>query len=230
MRGTLTMPEDFQYNPITEYEFQDEFIGSGSATEFQLSEIATEIISVIVNGTETSSYTFDLENDTIILSSAPAAGVIVSVVYKIDFSYAQGPVKLASASDIARDESGVTKPYLHRRIDNELPGDISIDFHEEKFIGNGSTKVFTLVNHTDIEDVVEVTVNNQEAEYSFNSSNRKVTLTSAPEDRAIINIVYYLLISNVSPDQYSVFVGGMNSFRGVEHFYYDANSETSEIP
>jgi len=224
------MAEDLLYNPIKEYQFQSEFIGDGEKTEFQLSKIATEIISVSVNGTETSDYTFDLENDTIILTSAPAADAVIIVTYKEDLSYAQGPLAVASNSDIARDEDGITKPHLHRRVNNDLPGDLSIDFHEEQFVGDDETITFTLVNHSDIEKVVEVKVNNQDVEYSFDSMNNQVTLTSAPADKSLIKIVYYLLIPNNSPDQYSVFVGGMNSFRGVEHFYYDENSDTLEIP
>lgn len=224
------MSEDLQFIPIKEYQFQSEFIGDGEKTEFQLSKIATEIISVTVDDVETSDYTFDLENDTIILNSAPAADSKVLVTYMEDLSYAQGPLVVASESDIARDKDGVTKPHLHRRVDNDLPGDLSIDFHEEQFVGDAETTVFTLINHTDIQKVVEVKVNNQDVEYSFNSSNNQVTLTSAPADKSLVQIVYYLLISNNSPDQYSVFVGGMNSFRGVEHFYHDENSNTLEIP
>ena len=33
---------------------------------------------------------------------------------------AQGPAKLATAADIIKDNSGITKPNLHRRIDNDL--------------------------------------------------------------------------------------------------------------
>lgn len=33
---------------------------------------------------------------------------------------AQGPAKPATAADIIKDNSGITKPNLHRRIDNDL--------------------------------------------------------------------------------------------------------------
>jgi len=33
------------------------------------------------------------------------------------YQLAQGPAKLATEEDIQRDESGITKPNLHRRID-----------------------------------------------------------------------------------------------------------------
>lgn len=223
------MVEDIKFIPIKKYNFKNEFVCDGIKTRFQLSNIATEIVSVYVDGTEVSNYTFDLEADTIIMSSAPSNNSTLIVHYLADLSYAQGPARLASAVDISKDEDGITKPNLHRRIDNELTGDTSMDFHEEKFIGDGTTKTFKLQNHSNIGKVVEVTVNNAEVEYTFNSSN-KVTLTSAPSADSLIRIVYYIIIPNVSPDQYSLFVEGLNSFRGVEHFYYDENSTTSEIP
>lgn len=224
------MIEDIKFIPIREYNFKNEFVCDGIKTRFQLSNIATEIVSVYIDETEVSNYTFDLETDTIMMSSAPSNNSTLIVYYLADLSYAQGPVRPASPEDLAKDTNGLTKPNLHRRIDNELTGDTSMDFHEEKFIGDGKTKTFKLQNHSNIEKVVEVTVNNAEVEYTFNSSTNKVTLTSAPSADSLIRIVYYMIIPNVSPDQYSLFVGGLNSFRGVEHFYYDENSTTSEIP
>jgi len=37
-----------------------------------------------------------------------------------NYAYAQGPVKPATAEDLVRDASGITKPNLHRRINNDL--------------------------------------------------------------------------------------------------------------
>ena len=34
----------------------------------------------------------------------------------------------------------------------------------------------------------------------------------------------------VAKDKHSIFVGGTSSYRGIEHFYHDEESTTSEIP
>ena len=40
-----------------------------------------------------------------------------------DYLFAQGQAKLDTAEDIEKDEDGVTKPNLHRRIDTDLTVD-----------------------------------------------------------------------------------------------------------
>lgn len=37
-----------------------------------------------------------------------------------DYRLAQGPAKLATPEDITRDEAGITKPNLHRRINDDI--------------------------------------------------------------------------------------------------------------
>ena len=59
-----------------------------------------------------------------------------------DLQYGQGPAKLATAEDIERDDYGITKPNLHRRIDDDLsvlkPGQVRKDTHSLLIGGTNS--------------------------------------------------------------------------------------------
>lgn len=59
-----------------------------------------------------------------------------------DVKLAQGPAKLATAEDLEKDAEGITKPNLHRRIDDDLselePGEVAKDSHSLQVSGVNS--------------------------------------------------------------------------------------------
>lgn len=60
----------------------ESFVGDGSETDFVLEGDVREILKVTVDGTETSSYTYDADTNTVTFTTAPAEGDAIEVWYK----------------------------------------------------------------------------------------------------------------------------------------------------
>jgi len=77
-----------------------------------------------------------------------------------DYKYAQGPAKLATEEEIAKDESGITDPNLHRRIDEDLtvlqPDQVEKDTHSLLVAGTNSYRHTTHYYHDDASTTSEI--------------------------------------------------------------------------
>lgn len=58
------------------------FTGDGAEVDFVLDGEVREILKVTVDGTETTSYTYDADTNTITFTAAPGAGDVIEVWYK----------------------------------------------------------------------------------------------------------------------------------------------------
>ena len=72
----------------------------------------------------------------------------------------QGPAKLASAEDLARDELGYTHPNLHRRIDPQQPEESSQEYKPRDYsigISNvNSYRTTTINTHNEDSETSEI--------------------------------------------------------------------------
>ncbi len=99
--------------------------GDGTTTSYNLTMYATSIVRIIIDDVEVFNYTVtnDRYNNysTVIFDSAPSNGSEIVIVYLFEIPQnANGYAKLATEEDIEADESGITYPNLHRRIDDSL--------------------------------------------------------------------------------------------------------------
>lgn len=62
---------------------KDTFTGDGTEDDFVLTESATQILSVTVNGTETSDYTYDADTKTVTFTTAPANKAAIVINYLV---------------------------------------------------------------------------------------------------------------------------------------------------
>lgn len=76
--------QDYSENCILYYmaDESETFTGDGVEDEFTLTGDVTEILSVTVNGTETTEYTYDSDTQTITFTTAPADEAVIVVKYK----------------------------------------------------------------------------------------------------------------------------------------------------
>ena len=78
LAGYRIMPTD---DDIPSIRTTDTFSGTGTKTTFQLSNVIEELISVTVDGQETSDYTYDKSAGTISFVEAPEVGSTIEVTY-----------------------------------------------------------------------------------------------------------------------------------------------------
>lgn len=81
LAGYRIMPTD---DEVLDIAMQQEFDGDGVTTSFTFEEIATEIVSVTIDGGTISQYSLDIQNNQIVFVSAPVAGSKITVIYKTD--------------------------------------------------------------------------------------------------------------------------------------------------
>ena len=76
--------QDYSENCILYYmaDESETFTGDGVEDEFTLTGTVTEILSVTVDGTETTEYTYDSDTQTITFTTAPADEAVIVVKYK----------------------------------------------------------------------------------------------------------------------------------------------------
>lgn len=77
-----------------------------------------------------------------------------------ELKLAQGPAKPASAEDIEKDEEGITKPNLHRRIDEDLtvlqPDEVEKDTHSLQVSALNSYRSTTQYYHDEESTTSEI--------------------------------------------------------------------------
>lgn len=81
LAGYRIMPTD---DEVLDIAMQQEFDGDGVTTSFTFEEIATEIVSVTIDGGTIPQYSLDIQNNQIVFVSAPVAGSKITVIYKTD--------------------------------------------------------------------------------------------------------------------------------------------------
>lgn len=118
---------DFPQNPTKQPDpivntVADDFSSDGIITVFELSMSAIDIISVELDDTTIpiTEYKLNTSNNSIEFTVAPAVGDLVVTYHSGYPQVSNGYAKLATPEDIEKDESGVTYPNLHRRIDDSL--------------------------------------------------------------------------------------------------------------
>lgn len=81
LAGYRIMPTD---DEVLDIAVEQVITGDGSTTEFQLTEGATEIVSVTAEHGTVPLYSLDTTTNSIKFTTAPADGVILTVLYKTD--------------------------------------------------------------------------------------------------------------------------------------------------
>ena len=140
--------------------------------------------------------------------------------------------KLATAEDLEKDAEGITKPNLHRRIDEDLPeGETSTSpiIYNQVFNGNGKKTVFNITPEEPFDSINYVTVNNDYVD-NYSVNNKTITFSSAPPKNSKVTIYYVVQLPNVERDEHKLLLTGTNSYRYTVQHTYDENSTTSEIP
>lgn len=140
-----------------------------------------------------------------------------------DLKYAQGPAKIATAEDLAKDQAGITYPNLHRRIDDEIGSNSQI------FIGDGHTKSFQIIYVRTLDEIISVTVNDTSVS-NYTLDEDIITFTTAPKANATIVVTFTFTQEENECASYSLTMGGTHSYRTVGYKYHDEESTTSEIP
>ena len=76
--------QDYTENSILYYmeDKSESFKGNGSETEFVLEGDANSILKVVVNGEETTAYTYDDATQTVTFTTAPANKAVIKIYYK----------------------------------------------------------------------------------------------------------------------------------------------------
>ena len=100
---------------ITEFRivYEDEFIGDGVTTEFELAQTPTSVSCVKLDGVVTDAYTFS--GDTVTFDSAPGALVAVKVI-----SYGSMPTGIRKAR-IENCSSSIDSKAIMMSMDDRLP-------------------------------------------------------------------------------------------------------------
>lgn len=120
-----------------------------------------------------------------------------------------------------KDETGITTPTFHRRIDG------SQMYRMQIFTGDGQTTEFQLDPQGTLNEITDVEVNNVSITgYVFDPVNAIITFNIAPEGE--IKIIYLLQVDNKEP--HTLHLCGTNSYRYTELLDRNENSDTSEIP
>ena len=145
-----------------------------------------------------------------------------------DYKFAQGPARLATDAEIAREVAPghMTKPDLHRRIDNDLVEYATEDAYlltEDGYclLGEDNSDVpASVIIETELGDELET----EEGDPIETDDGQAPTPASS----------FYLMgdiISDTSyPINYSLLVQGVNSYRNIHTIIHDEDSTTTEIP
>ena len=243
---------------MTDLKFVTDFVGDGIKTDFMFKTVVEQIASVSINGTTVDNYTllhaqpdaFGSLVDAISFTAAPADGAIIEVTYNSNTTYGNGPSLIKSngkwiisnncyakivsdgSSESQKDADGITRPNLHRRIDEDLPeGDTSTSpiIYNQVFNGNGKKTVFKITPEEPFDSINYVTVNNDYVD-NYSVNNKTITFSSAPPKNSKVTIYYVVQLPNVERDEHKLLLTGTNSYRYTVQHIYDENSTTSEIP
>ena len=145
-----------------------------------------------------------------------------------DYKMAQGSAKPATPEEIAKETGN----------------------KEDTFVSDGITLTFTLSEVAfSLEDVTVDDVEIPSTDYTFDEETNAITFAVAPADNSKIIVTYtcngkttpnlHRRIDNectpvaddeLAPDQYSLTVGGISSYRTTAHTIHDEESTTTEIP
>ena len=210
-------------NRISPAFIKEDFVGTGSATNFTLTNevpggAAQNVMVMVNNVVQEPDVAYTINDDAsslpkiLAFTGTPASGDTIYVIHRGIGTFMQKP----AAGSVSTNE-----------LSNTLK-----TFTTDTFTGNGSTTAFTLsevpANATQIMVFVDGILQKSSTNYSVNTSTGVVTFTSAPDNSAEIE-VKHLGIRTTARRAVSMFLDNFTGDGSTTAFTLSNNAATNDV-